>query len=205
MSRRDIAALAFTITGLYALIEASGALVWFLWMILAAPGGTAGQSLRFTAGEAFAMGIPNALLTILGCALIFGRRRFAARVFPDTSPESPPEQRFLAMPALAYSVVGLCMVALSLPALAGAVSQIVNGWSAFALSEAVHSLLLFAVGVALFLGSHGLARVWSRLRYSGLRRQMGLCVHCGYELTGNVSGVCPECGTPVAPGDVKQY
>ena len=22
----------------------------------------------------------------------------------------------------------------------------------------------------------------------------GLCVHCGYNLTGNVSGVCPECG-----------
>ena len=35
----------------------------------------------------------------------------------------------------------------------------------------------------------------------GLRRQMrskriaaGLCHHCGYNLTGNVSGVCPECG-----------
>ena len=27
------------------------------------------------------------------------------------------------------------------------------------------------------------------------RRAMGLCVQCGYDLTGNVSGVCPECGT----------
>ena len=27
------------------------------------------------------------------------------------------------------------------------------------------------------------------------RRAMGLCVGCGYDLTGNVSGVCPECGT----------
>ena len=25
----------------------------------------------------------------------------------------------------------------------------------------------------------------------------GLCPHCGYDLYGNVSGVCPECGTPV--------
>jgi hypothetical protein len=24
-----------------------------------------------------------------------------------------------------------------------------------------------------------------------------LCGKCGYNLTGNVSGVCPECGTPV--------
>jgi hypothetical protein len=23
------------------------------------------------------------------------------------------------------------------------------------------------------------------------------CLHCGYNLTGNTSGVCPECGTPV--------
>lgn len=26
------------------------------------------------------------------------------------------------------------------------------------------------------------------------RRKHGLCVTCGYNLTGNVSGVCPECG-----------
>ncbi len=25
------------------------------------------------------------------------------------------------------------------------------------------------------------------------------CSHCGYNLTGNVSGTCPECGTPM-PG-----
>ena len=28
------------------------------------------------------------------------------------------------------------------------------------------------------------------------RRKRGLCVNCGYNLTGNVSGVCSECGTP---------
>jgi hypothetical protein len=26
------------------------------------------------------------------------------------------------------------------------------------------------------------------------RRKRGLCIHCGYDLTGNTSGVCPECG-----------
>ena len=25
----------------------------------------------------------------------------------------------------------------------------------------------------------------------------GFCAHCGYNLTGNVSGVCPECGAPI--------
>jgi hypothetical protein len=30
------------------------------------------------------------------------------------------------------------------------------------------------------------------------RKRRGLCSNCGYSLAGNVSGVCPECGTPVA-------
>jgi hypothetical protein len=29
------------------------------------------------------------------------------------------------------------------------------------------------------------------------RRRKGLCTRCGYDLTGNVSGTCPECGTEV--------
>ena len=31
------------------------------------------------------------------------------------------------------------------------------------------------------------------------RRAAGRCVKCDYDLTGNVSGVCPECGTPCGP------
>jgi hypothetical protein len=30
------------------------------------------------------------------------------------------------------------------------------------------------------------------------RKPPGLCEKCGYDLTGNVSGVCPECGRSVA-------
>ncbi len=29
------------------------------------------------------------------------------------------------------------------------------------------------------------------------RRREGCCVKCGYDHTGNVSGVCPECGTKI--------
>jgi hypothetical protein len=44
----------------------------------------------------------------------------------------------------------------------------------------------FAVGI--WVGSR---RVVNR------RRRNKLCLTCGYDLTGNVSGVCPECGTAV--------
>ena len=31
------------------------------------------------------------------------------------------------------------------------------------------------------------------------RRRKGLCLNCGYDLRGNVSGVCPECGREAKP------
>ncbi|MCC6359748.1 MAG: hypothetical protein IT450_13465 [Phycisphaerales bacterium] len=37
------------------------------------------------------------------------------------------------------------------------------------------------------------ASCWRRLR----RPAPGCCKKCGYDLTGNVSGTCPECGTPL--------
>lgn len=50
------------------------------------------------------------------------------------------------------------------------------------------------------------ARVYVRVMNSAmldafLGRYIGHCQKCGYDLTGNVSGVCPECGTPV--GDAR--
>ena len=33
------------------------------------------------------------------------------------------------------------------------------------------------------------------------RRRKGLCVGCGYDLTGNVTGVCSECGQPIGDGE----
>jgi hypothetical protein len=33
------------------------------------------------------------------------------------------------------------------------------------------------------------------------RRDLGQCIGCGYDLTGNVSGVCPECGAAIPKPD----
>jgi hypothetical protein len=37
-----------------------------------------------------------------------------------------------------------------------------------------------------------------RLMVRRRRAKDGMCQTCGYNLTGNVSGVCPECGKPIA-------
>ena len=46
-------------------------------------------------------------------------------------------------------------------------------------------------------GAFPLISLWGiPRRRRKLRRARGQCVTCGYDLTGNLSGVCPECGTP---------
>ena len=79
---------------------------------------------------------------------------------------------------------GLCLAAwLTHPAL---VPSVMRGWV---------SIAFVAVFVALMVIS--LVRLYRRDRRA-TRFNRGDCLHCGYSLTGNVSGVCPECGSPVA-------
>jgi hypothetical protein len=47
--------------------------------------------------------------------------------------------------------------------------------------------LLPAVWIVTSIRAHGQAR----------HRRLGHCLRCNYDLTGNVSGRCPECGTPI--------
>jgi hypothetical protein len=39
---------------------------------------------------------------------------------------------------------------------------------------------------------------WLTRRWPWGREDFSRCPSCGYNLTGNVSGVCPECGTPIS-------
>lgn len=42
--------------------------------------------------------------------------------------------------------------------------------------------------------------VWDKFKHQFPFEDRGMiCTLCGYDLTGNVSGICPECGTPVPP------
>ena len=52
--------------------------------------------------------------------------------------------------------------------------------------------LVLAMAAALVPAIHVIG---TRLRNSS-RRRHGRCVSCGYDLTGNESHTCPECGTP---------
>ena len=58
---------------------------------------------------------------------------------------------------------------------------------------------VWAVGLLVLVSVAGLLRVRFLLRQA-VRRAMSVttfCFTCGYDLTGNESGVCPECGTEI--------
>lgn len=59
------------------------------------------------------------------------------------------------------------------------------------------SVLMWSVPFALALSMYAAGVAIRRTDIKGRRRADGLCVHCGYNLTGNFTGVCPECGERV--------
>jgi hypothetical protein len=54
----------------------------------------------------------------------------------------------------------------------------------------VHGAADLVVGIYLLMGAPLL------LSFAFSRHNEALCGNCGYDLTGNVSGKCPECGMP---------
>ena len=57
--------------------------------------------------------------------------------------------------------------------------------------------IVVAMIVAILASGVGLSVLLTAARNWFTRpRPAGLCRTCGYSLRGNVSGVCPECGTP---------
>ena len=51
----------------------------------------------------------------------------------------------------------------------------------------------FSLWIGFVIAAFATAILWRGDR----RIPLGHCPHCGYDLTGNESGVCPECATPV--------
>ncbi|MCG8407456.1 MAG: hypothetical protein MI923_19830 [Phycisphaerales bacterium] len=58
--------------------------------------------------------------------------------------------------------------------------------------EWLYIVLFTIVGIPILL----LLLFWTleRLGYFPRKHPPGKCTHCGYDLTGNVGGRCPECG-----------
>ena len=69
------------------------------------------------------------------------------------------------------------------------------GWLATGIRVTLLAVFLLSVLVLFRFRSQ-----WDREQ----RAKRNLCISCGYDLTANTSGVCPECGTPVPKAPVDK-
>lgn len=70
-------------------------------------------------------------------------------------------------------------------------------WGAISVQAPLWLLFVISLSYPILAFVRGPVRRW-------LRKHRGLCVKCGYDLTGNVSAVCPECGTGILPGELAR-
>jgi branched-chain amino acid transport system permease protein len=59
----------------------------------------------------------------------------------------------------------------------------------------IYALLLIVMMIVRPQGLFGIHEIWDIFRR---RYPKGYCARCGYDLTGNTTAVCPECGAVVA-------
>lgn len=78
-------------------------------------------------------------------------------------------------------------------------SAIACGWM-LRRSDVPHHVLHIAFLFFLLFAMLLLSLVCAGMKYRDRRRiPPHCCQRCGYNLTGNVSGICPECGSPCYP------
>ncbi len=70
------------------------------------------------------------------------------------------------------------------------VASIPSSWSL----HLMFMLYLIGFGIAIWFTRRDIRR---RLRAQLAKKGIPVCIPCGYDLTGNISGTCPECGTAV--------
>jgi len=112
-----------------------------------------------------------------GMGLVTIRSEFSTLVV-STGDDFPPND-IIELPD--FYVIGFWRSTQRLPTLTR-VTYHIPIWMVFVLF-AVYPTLAFC---------RGPLRRWHRCRKDR-------CLSCGYDITGNESGICPECGTPVSP------
>ena len=77
------------------------------------------------------------------------------------------------------------------------------GWGSYNQPYRIHSVVFPAWIPVIFTAI--LPALWMIRRYRSRPYPPGFCQKCGYNLTGNVSGICPECGTAIAAIPAKPH
>ena len=170
MTKHEVATLALRLSGLYALLHLLmklGMIPLYVSMTLQGfQSGSGTQGLLVVVIEL----IPPFLLGCVGYVLMKHAGGLAHRFFPemgDGDANTPVSARHIQ--AIAFSVVGLALVALALPHLSQTVAILMAKHDRVRWSALVAPGVRLGVGLVLFFGGAGLAEIWHRLYRAGCR------------------------------------
>ena len=123
------------------------------------------------------IGFNNRRFEMIRCRQLDGKVSFSGGVIRDTR---PPQRTTIRSGPLGFYYADV----------------VVNDWG---LSHRRTTLRLSAAPlIVLFATFPAVAFLMRGRRRRRYRRRHGLCIECGYDLTGNTSGVCPECAEPTS-------
>jgi hypothetical protein len=114
------------------------------------------------------------------------------------APPSPQSGEWLPPQATAAEIAQLERLIAELDRLAARPWYLKIAWLPRIKGDRADGHLFLPLWIPLVIVAVPMAILWWRDRR---RLPPGHCRQCGYNLTGNVSGVCPECGTPVGRRD----
>lgn len=170
LTKLDLGILAVRLSGLYLLVEAlmyASYLPSVFWM----PASGGAQPLRLMMMYAG----PFVVNAAAGMALLVRTQWIVRRIFPEFSTATSLSVTGRDIQAVAFSVVGVWLVATTIPAAARLATA---WWSTSALlpsmysrdvmPEAVRLAIQLVAGVLLFVRAKGLSAFWHRLRYAGV-------------------------------------
>ena len=176
MTKREVASLALKILGIYAFIISVSVLQSMVLMIATYSAQYTDHPNRGPGLSSLATGsiISLLLLIFLGCFLITASEKLSRLIFP----KDVAEERVLSLASkdaqtIAFSIVGVLLLARAVPRLFGVIVQISHlcqespfsrsiKWRA--IESSVVLVVQFALGLYLFLGSKGLSGLWHKMQ-----------------------------------------
>jgi len=164
MTKKEVAVLSFKVLSVYAFMKAIDRSYNFLYYFL-----YRNQIEEHRQASLGLISIPSLLYGLCGIALWFIAPYLASSIFKSTQPEEGARASYADIQEIAFSIVGLFILAISLPDLVSAITFFLMSSSTFGAKNAmVHSIVVFTaksiLGLWLFLGSHGIANFVRSMR-----------------------------------------
>jgi len=163
MTKKEIVSLSLKLVGIYCLILS---ISYFGFAIMSAVSSWRQGFLYMLISIT-----PSVLLLLFGAYLIFSNKLPSIMASSMIQEEKTTSFTFQDIQVLAFSIIGVWLLSIAIPTFIQAILQITvlysgsqRSFPVYFISQIVASVLKLALGIYLFSGSKGLAKLWQKLQ-----------------------------------------